>query len=74
MQQLFPPCPECGGTRALFKCGEMGGHPWELRLGFLNNVELYACTCLTCGHTTLRPDPREIQDLHAVVEKRGLLP
>lgn len=74
MKQSLPPCPECGGTRALFKCSSLSERPWVLHLGFLNSVELYACTCLTCGHTTLRPDPRGLQDLHEVVKKRGLLP
>lgn len=70
------PCPECGGPRALFECwtgiNSMGGSTVPvLRLGFFKkNAQLWACTCLWCGATTLRPDPDDMERVRKVAEKQ----
>ncbi|GHO90325.1 hypothetical protein KSF_003730 [Reticulibacter mediterranei] len=39
-------------------------------LGFFTpDVQLYACTCLGCGNTTLRPDPDDLKRLQKAAEK-----
>ena len=64
MRPSLPPCPECGGERALFQCTG-GDSPLSIVIDNrrANAVELYACTCLTCGHTTLLPDPEGMEKL-----------
>lgn len=61
-QPAFPPCPECGGPRAFFDYA-VGGNRATIVLGLLHVVSIYACTCLSCGHTTLRPHPNDLEKL-----------
>lgn len=70
------PCPECRGPRALFECETTETayrvYP-RLYLGaFKRPVSLYACTCLVCGATTLRPDPEETERIREAAEKQFL--
>jgi hypothetical protein len=71
MQPSLPPCPECGGRQAVFAC--MGGpHNVFIPVGGVlisNAVPLYACTCLTCGHTVLRPNPADLEKLRKAAEQ-----
>lgn len=71
--QPLSPCSECGGRRTLFECRAMQ-QPIFIFLGlskglFLRKVDLYACTCLTCGHTTMRIRPEDIGKLREAEEK-----
>lgn len=77
MQQLFPPCPACGSTRAFFPAAR--NHSASIRVSVSDSlsdkgVALGALICLTCGHTELRPHPYDMQRLRESVETRGLLP
>jgi len=68
MQQPLPPCPECGGRRALFECiGDR--HAVHIQPDFLTTVRLYACVCLACGHSTLRVHPDALEWLREAEEK-----
>ncbi len=65
------PCPECGGSRALFQYETYGeGTSICLHLGFAKNVQLYACTCSECGAPTLRPAPEKMEEFRQWAEKQ----
>ena len=69
--QPLPSCPECGGRRALFMCnGGQRSISIPVGLSILSSIQLYACTCLTCGHTILRPHPADLEKLRDA-EQRG---
>jgi ribosomal protein S27E len=74
----LPPCPECGKRRVLFQCRATSVSSLQQEqpeisitsLGFFTpDVQLYACTCLGCGNTTLRPDPDDLKRLQKAAEK-----
>ena len=72
----FPPCPICGSTQAFFN-GSPTAASIAISLGasiFSNPIRLGALICLNCGHTELRPHPRDMPALRDAVEKRGILP
>lgn len=70
MQEAFPRCPECTGVRAFFDY-YVGGQLASIDLGGWNKrITLYACVCLECGYTTMRPLPIELDKLRRSVEKR----
>lgn len=54
------PCPECGGPRFLFPIDRESINIW---FGFFKAARLYACTCLSCGATTMRPSPKNMESL-----------
>jgi rRNA maturation protein Nop10 len=64
------PCPECGGTRAVFEYRTQGNRYIYLHVGFDKNVRLYAYTCLTCGGTTLHPAPDYMEQFRLWAERR----
>ena len=66
--QSLPSCPECGGRRALFEC-RADRRSVFIPLDFFTTVRLYACVCLTCGHTTLRVRPDALEWLREAEEK-----
>ena len=72
------PCLECGGPRALFRVSEHS--IWitmsqDINVNLSKQARLYACTCLTCGATTLRPAPHRMEEIRqwAKTEKPFLL-
>jgi len=54
------PYPECGGPRAWFRVERDSCY---LYAGFGKMTKLYACTCLACGTTTLRPAPEKMEQI-----------
>ena len=59
------PCPECGGPRAWFRVERESIY---LYAGFGKMTLLYACTCLACGTTTLRPAPERMEKIRQWAE------
>jgi hypothetical protein len=65
------PCLECGGPRALFRVSEHS--MWmmmsqDIHVSISKQAQLSACTCLTCGATTLRPAPHRMEEIHQCTE------
>ena len=60
------PCLECGGPRALFQV--LGETIFIHVKNFIPAVQLYACTCLQCGATTLRPAPHRMEEIRQWAE------
>ena len=56
----LPPCPERGGPRAWFRVER---ESMCLYAGWGKFAQLYACTCLGCGATTLRPPPHQMEEI-----------
>jgi hypothetical protein len=69
MHQSLPACPECGGPRELFKYTDGGSTAPAIILGFLNRAQIYACTCLNCGHITLRAAPQDMQAIRDAAQR-----
>jgi hypothetical protein len=66
--ESFPSCPECGGPRAFFEY-RVESNKTFITLGMFSRVYLYACTCLACGHTTIRPRPSDLAELREASAK-----
>jgi hypothetical protein len=66
----LPPCPECGGPRTWFRLASYQGAGLMIFAGFFSgkNTALYACTCLECGMTTLRPAPGRMPVIRQLAE------
>jgi hypothetical protein len=70
--ESLSPCPECGGRRVMFHCDTGSGYPLHIPVSrpFIpSGLQLYACTCLGCGHTTLRIHPNDLERLRQEAEK-----
>ncbi len=59
-EQPLSPCLECGGPRTWFRVYKEG---IDIVLSPTSVVPLYACTCLECGATTLRPAPHRMETI-----------
>lgn len=64
------PCPECRGSRALFQVAGV-----DNSFGIVVNqwkgsgrANLYACVCLACGATTLRPAPEKMEEIRQLAQ------
>lgn len=67
--ELF--CPKCGGQQALFECAlanAMATHI-QIYVGQFGSALLYACVCLECGDTTLRPHPNDMERIRQSRER-----
>jgi len=69
-QQPLSPCLECGGPRALFliREGMFITASSDLYVNISKQARLYACTCLRCGATTLRPAPHRMEEIRQWAE------
>lgn len=63
-EQPFPPCHECGGTRFFVRRSNVA-----IPVTVWNGATFYACVCLACGYTTLRPYPDDLNRLRKAAEK-----
>jgi len=61
------PCPECRGSRALF---QVGGDSFIIVNQWKGGgrADLYACVCLECGATTLRPALHDMEKIRQLAQ------
>ncbi len=68
MELILPPCPKCGGRRALFQDRSLGISIGLWRNTFRGGLPVYGDTCLVCGHTTMRVHPKDLKDVCKAAE------